>query len=138
MLKSTGVRIKEQEEKILVLQNSLWVDRNNVVVTVVHCEWWKFTARAAERKVWEIMPGVQEGSTQFIWTIPRKMGKILPSGEKPERTDPLTEQAESFYNKRCKSVPIILFLKKVVAPSPTIKLRFPEVWWKNHIMQSVS
>lgn len=56
------------------------------------------------------------------------MGKILPSGEKPERTDPLTEQAESFYNKRCKSVPITLFLKKVVAPSPTIKLRFPEVW----------
>ena len=66
MLKSTGVRIKEQEEKILALQNSLWVETNNVVATVVHCEWWEFIARAAERKVWEIMPGVQEGSTQFI------------------------------------------------------------------------
>ena len=65
LLKSTGVRIKEQEEKILVLQNSLWVERNNVVVTVVHCEWWEFTARAAEIKVWEIMPGVQEGRAQF-------------------------------------------------------------------------
>ena len=66
LVKSTGVRVKEQEENILALQNSLWVETNNVVVTVVHCEWWEFTARAAERNIWEIMPGVQEGNTQFI------------------------------------------------------------------------
>lgn len=58
LLKSTGVRIKEREEKILALQNSLRVETNNVVVIVVHCELWEFIARAAERKVWKIMPGV--------------------------------------------------------------------------------